>query len=152
MNNTLVVVPTYNERENLPPLAQRLLALPVPLDVLVEGDDPRDYRVIYLADQHVSRAATKALTAWVQAGGRLFASAGAGMFDEFNQPNAPMSDLLGIELQTLVTAKEPLRFEKQDLPFAAPLETIRWRKTQMPVFGACSRIKASDAKVEGCFS
>src|SRR5512140_2965339 len=27
MKRTLVVVPTYNERENLPPLVQRLLAL-----------------------------------------------------------------------------------------------------------------------------
>jgi dolichol-phosphate mannosyltransferase len=41
MNKTLVVVPTYNERENLPPLAQRLLALPVPVDLLVvDGNSP----------------------------------------------------------------------------------------------------------------
>ena len=35
MNKTLVVVPTYNERENLPRMAQRLLALPVTVDMLV---------------------------------------------------------------------------------------------------------------------
>src|SRR5262245_49875326 len=29
MNKTLVVVPTYNERENLPPLCQRLFNLPI---------------------------------------------------------------------------------------------------------------------------
>src|SRR5262249_4367603 len=40
MNETLVVVPTYNERENLPPLAQRLLALPV--DMLVVDDNSPD--------------------------------------------------------------------------------------------------------------
>lgn len=41
MNKTLVVVPTYNERENLPALAQRLLSLPVPVDLLiVDGDSP----------------------------------------------------------------------------------------------------------------
>ena len=41
MNKTIVVVPTYNERENLPPLAQRLLALPVPVDMLVvDGNSP----------------------------------------------------------------------------------------------------------------
>src|SRR2546428_12460410 len=33
-SNTLVIVPTYNERENLPPLAERVLALPVPVDLL----------------------------------------------------------------------------------------------------------------------
>jgi dolichol-phosphate mannosyltransferase len=42
MNQTLVVVPTYNERENLPPLMQRLLALPVAVDVLVVDDNSPD--------------------------------------------------------------------------------------------------------------
>jgi dolichol-phosphate mannosyltransferase len=42
MNRTLVVVPTYNERENLPPLTQRLLLLPVRVDLLVVDDNSPD--------------------------------------------------------------------------------------------------------------
>ena len=42
MNKTLVVVPTYNERENLAPLTQLLMALPVPVDVLVVDDNSPD--------------------------------------------------------------------------------------------------------------
>ncbi len=42
MNKTLVVVPTYNERENLPPLVQRILALPTPVDLLVVDDNSPD--------------------------------------------------------------------------------------------------------------
>jgi len=42
MNQTLVVVPTFNERENLSPLVARLLALPVPVDVLVVDDNSPD--------------------------------------------------------------------------------------------------------------
>ena len=42
MNRTLVVVPTYNERENLPPLAQRILALPTAVDLLVVDDNSPD--------------------------------------------------------------------------------------------------------------
>lgn len=42
MNKTLIVVPTYNERENLIPLTQRLLALPVNVDVLVVDDNSPD--------------------------------------------------------------------------------------------------------------
>src|SRR5512142_308655 len=42
MNKTLVVVPTYNERENLRPLTKRLLALPVPVDMLVVDDNSPD--------------------------------------------------------------------------------------------------------------
>jgi dolichol-phosphate mannosyltransferase len=42
MNNALVVVPTYNERENLSPLVQRLLHLSRPVDVLVVDDNSPD--------------------------------------------------------------------------------------------------------------
>jgi dolichol-phosphate mannosyltransferase len=42
MNKTLVVVPTYNERENLPPLAQRLSSLPAAVDLLVVDDSSPD--------------------------------------------------------------------------------------------------------------
>ncbi len=39
---TLVIVPTYNERDNLPPLANRLLALPASVDLLVVDDNSPD--------------------------------------------------------------------------------------------------------------
>lgn len=39
---TLVIVPTYNERENLPPLVERVLKLPVPVDLLVVDDNSPD--------------------------------------------------------------------------------------------------------------
>lgn len=38
----LVIVPTYNERDNLPPLIERLLKLPVPVEVLVVDDNSPD--------------------------------------------------------------------------------------------------------------
>jgi len=41
-SKTLVIVPTYNERDNLPPLSARLLALPVPVDLLVVDDNSPD--------------------------------------------------------------------------------------------------------------
>jgi dolichol-phosphate mannosyltransferase len=42
MSKTLVVVPTYNERENLPPLAQRLMGLSVKVEMLVVDDNSPD--------------------------------------------------------------------------------------------------------------
>lgn len=42
MNEALVIVPTYNERENLPRMAQRLLSLPVKVDLLVVDDNSPD--------------------------------------------------------------------------------------------------------------
>jgi dolichol-phosphate mannosyltransferase len=42
MNKTLVIVPTYNERENLPAMAERLAKLPVAVDMLVVDDNSPD--------------------------------------------------------------------------------------------------------------
>ena len=42
IGKTLVIVPTYNERDNLPPLANRLLALPASVDLLVVDDNSPD--------------------------------------------------------------------------------------------------------------
>jgi dolichol-phosphate mannosyltransferase len=42
INKTLIVMPTYNERENLPRMAQRLLGLSVAVDLLVVDDNSPD--------------------------------------------------------------------------------------------------------------
>ncbi|MBU6411415.1 MAG: polyprenol monophosphomannose synthase [Verrucomicrobia bacterium] len=42
MNDTLVIVPTYNERENLPRMTEKLLGLPVKADILVVDDNSPD--------------------------------------------------------------------------------------------------------------
>ncbi len=42
MNQTLIIVPTVNERENLPRMAERLLKLPVPVDLLVVDGNSTD--------------------------------------------------------------------------------------------------------------
>ncbi len=39
---TVVIVPTYNEKDNLPALAQRVMGLPVPVDMLVVDDHSPD--------------------------------------------------------------------------------------------------------------
>ncbi|MGD0253052.1 MAG: polyprenol monophosphomannose synthase [Verrucomicrobiota bacterium] len=42
MNQALIIVPTFNERENLPRMAEKLLSLPVAVDVLVVDDHSPD--------------------------------------------------------------------------------------------------------------
>ena len=42
MNQKLIIVPTYNERDNLPRIAARLLSLPAAVDVLVVDDNSPD--------------------------------------------------------------------------------------------------------------
>jgi dolichol-phosphate mannosyltransferase len=57
MSETLVIVPTYNERDNLPMMAERLLRLPVPVDLLVVDDNSPD-GTGKLADDLASRHPT----------------------------------------------------------------------------------------------
>lgn len=42
MNETLIIVPTYNERENLPRMAEKLLSLSVGVDILIVDDNSPD--------------------------------------------------------------------------------------------------------------
>ncbi len=130
----------------------------LPLDVLVEADALNgtldQYKVLYLADRHVSRAASARIAAWVERGGRLFASAGAGMFDEYDRPNTVLRSLLGVQLQELVAPPDAqVGLIKQDLPFVPPLETATWKGNHLPVFGTLARSTAGpETTVEGVFS
>jgi len=42
VNDTLIIVPTVNERENLPQMAEKLLSLPVKVDILVMDGNSSD--------------------------------------------------------------------------------------------------------------
>ncbi|PIQ21996.1 MAG: dolichyl-phosphate beta-D-mannosyltransferase [Cytophagales bacterium CG18_big_fil_WC_8_21_14_2_50_42_9] len=42
MNDSLVVIPTYNERENAPDIIRKVFSLPVPFDVLIIDDNSPD--------------------------------------------------------------------------------------------------------------
>ena len=55
-NKTLVIVPTYNERDNLPTLAERILSQPGEVELLVVDDNSPD-GTGKLADEYASNAA-----------------------------------------------------------------------------------------------
>jgi hypothetical protein len=121
--------------------------------MVVDGDDLKPYKVLYLADQNVSERGAKAIAEWVQQGGRLVATAGAGMFDELNRPNKILRGLLGVDQVELVKSTgEPIVFSKQDLPFAEELDEATLADgAKVPVFGVRSRLKATDAAVAAKF-
>jgi len=121
----------------------------LPVDVVSETDAKdgslNDFKVLYLTDAHVSRAASEKIAGWVERGGRLFATAGAGMFDEYNRPNDVLRALLGVELlETVAPPEARIGYEKQDLPFAPAVEQVTWLQDnamhKAPVFGAITRI------------
>ncbi len=130
----------------------------LPVDVLVEQDALDGtlgrYKALYLADRHVSQAASARIAARVQGGGRLFATAGAGMFDEYDRPNRVMRELLGVDMTSLTAPDDAqVAFIKQDLPWVRPLGSVTWHQQKLPVFGAITLVKPSaDAAVEGLFA
>ncbi len=133
----------------------------IPLDVVIDEDaldgTLDQYRVLYLCDPHVSRDASQAIAKWVAAGGRVLLTAGAGMFDERNQPNAILAELLGIE-QTELLEPENQRvvYEKQDLPFIEPMDHAAWQAEgasyQLPVLGARAHVRTTSAEIVGRFA
>ncbi len=120
-----------------------------PLDFVIEGDNLKNYHVLFLADAHVSRRASEAIAEWVKAGGTLFATAGAGMFDELNRPNTLLRSILGVIPIGLDTpASSFVGMVKQELPFALPVDEIVGKPGSTPVYGVRSRIKLAGAKIQ----
>jgi hypothetical protein len=126
----------WNDNDGAFAAAKRTLYIAIlnrqlPLDFIVEPDaldgTLNQYKLLYLADRHVSQAASKKIAEWVRNGGRLFATAGAGMFDEYNRSNTVLRELMGLEKVEIVTPPgiEIVR-GKEDLPFAKPVEKVTW--------------------------
>lgn len=141
--------------------AKRLLYLgirnrQVPLDFLIEPDaidgTLSKYKLLFLTDRHVSRAASAKIAEWVEAGGHLVATAGAGMRDELDRPNEALQAVLGIkESELLAPEDKQFFYEKQDLPFAEPLETIAALKNEA-VIAAKSKVSLAGATARTAFN
>ena len=120
------------------------------VDMVVEDDIGATldtYKLIFLADTHVSAAAAVALAAWVKAGGILVATAGAGMQNEFNATNTAMQALLGVVSVAMVEPVEStIQFIKQDLRFSPPLGAVTWNGT---AHGGDSYVNTAAALING---
>src|SRR5205807_8319606 len=102
-------------------------------------------------------AASKAIADWVNKGGRLFATAWAGTFDEFNRPNAVLRDLLGIApVGTIKIEGTMVGREKEDLPFEKPIDTVIRKESDkerpLPVVGLRSQVAANGTEVVAKFA
>lgn len=133
----------------------------LPLDVVTARDglamDLKNYRVLYLTGRHISKSAARTVIEWVRNGGRLVATAEAGLWNEFDQPNTAMMELFGIQSVTVdAPQSQQVRLIKQDLPFVEPLERVEvedeTQRIEFPVFGAITRLTTTAEEVAGRFS
>jgi len=102
------------------------------LDVIIEDDvvdgHVGDYAAVYLCQRHITESAGRALARWVRDGGRLFATAGAGLANETNGTHATMAALFGVTDVAIYRAQDEMPAEiqyiKQDLQFAKLIDTV----------------------------
>ncbi len=134
------------------------------MDVVDEEDALKgtlsSYKLLYLADKNVSQKASKAIADWVAAGGRVFATAGAGMYDEYNRPNTTLQALFGVKQTNIADkGKLPILLEKQDLPFSDAVDKVSLTlpggaaPVTIDAYGVISTVSAvGTAKVIGTFA
>ncbi len=111
-------------------------------DILADEDIKREfldkYKLLFIVDSHLPRAAITALSEWVKRGGTLYLGAGALQYDEFNRP-LDLDNVLGIKRgkYQFVTAPGRPPFE---LLKVKPLSNVNFSGGQIQVI--CGRENA----------
>lgn len=116
----------------------------VPVDILGEEDliDGRlaGYRVYFHVGDHLSRKAAAALCEWVREEGTVIASAGGGLWDEYNEVNEEMLALFAIQSAPLERADVCLR-PKLELLHRQPLDVADFGDARVEYNGFKQRIE-----------
>jgi hypothetical protein len=110
----------------------------IPVDVMgedeVAGGFLNGYKVCYLSDPNITRAAAIKLRDWVQAGGTLIMTAGAGEFDEYNRPLDVLNQLLSYQ-RTPVKTFQNYNSSGYYLTTLLPKDTVTAGNTTIDVLG-----------------
>jgi hypothetical protein len=99
----------------------------IPVNMITEDDlasgSVEQYRVIYFAGPWLSSSAAMGLARWIEAGGTLVASAGAGTLDEFSSPTGILSSAQGIDRRSLNISETFLR-PRIEVPRLRPIGRV----------------------------
>lgn len=120
---------------------------------LITEDDIKDgilkgYDVVYFAGEWIDHNAAKTLDAWVRQGGVLYATAGIGHLNEFNEPEAGLRKILGLKGSTLSKNLYVIR-TFLELPHAPSIGTITMGGQKIPAIGMKQVLSPDTAKVLG---
>ncbi len=128
-------------------------------DDITEGVNGKDilnnYDVIYFAGEWIDDHAAKKIDAWVKNGGVLYAAAGVGHLNQFNQEESALVNILGVKSAGVTKNAYHLR-PLLELPLAPAIDTITLDSGEkIPAIGMKQVLKvdsASGAKVVGKWS
>jgi hypothetical protein len=134
----------------------------LPVDVIVEEDltaeGLKPYGTVFVQGLNMTRAGMGALADWVKAGGVLAAAAGTGMYDEFNEPSAAMTELAGVRQRLVAFSEGDLA--PKEIPAVKPIDTLTLKESALtpavalPVVGPKVVLEsaAADAEVVGTYA
>ena len=108
----------------------------------VEVGRLKDYRVLYVTDNCITRKASAAIDRWVKDGGVLYMSAGAATRDEYFEPHLPpfAQTVWPDNAEHKFVSERHLYHERRDLPAIKPLTQVTCRTEQgqfkLPAIGS----------------
>src|SRR5262249_12823387 len=108
------------------------------VDLITEDDIAdgvlKNYEVVYFAGEWIDNRAVQQLDAWVRAGGILYAAAGIGHRNQFDEPEPAMRKLLGLKDSKLGKNAVIIR-TLLELPLLPAIDTITLDGKKIPAVG-----------------
>lgn len=126
--------------------SQRLVDLITEEDVL-EGR-LKEYAVLYVAGEWIDHRVPSVLKPWIKKGGMLYACAGLGHKNEFNEPDDGMADILGLKSSTLTQNVYCVR-PFLELPLVKPIDEIVMGENRIPAIAMRQELVPDSATVLG---
>jgi len=111
----------------------------------------KDYEVVHFAGEWIDHRTVPVLEKWVRGGGTLYACAGLGHLNEFNENYDGMLKLLGLKGQSLRKNVYILR-PYLELPLAEPIDAITLDGGKVAAMAMRQQLVPADAKVIGTWS
>ena len=120
-------------------------------DDIIELSVLRKYDVVYFAGEWVNNGILKKLDRWVKKGGILYAAAGLGHLNQFNQPESGMLELLG--LKSVKTEKNTVVVRTLlELPLMPPIDALSFDGHTIPAVGMRQSLEPGRAEVLGSWT
>jgi len=146
---------TQAEQVTIGRLDQQLLYLALKhdqlaVDLLTEEDvlegRLKGYDVLYCAGQWIDHRVPPVLEGWVKDGGILYASAGLGHKNEFDEDDAGLAGVLGVKIGAMKRNALTLR-PFMELPLVEPIDTITMGEKKIPAIALRQDLTPDSAKV-----
>ena len=111
----------------------------------------KQYDVVYMAGEWIDHRVPARLDAWIKEGGVLYASAGLGVRNEFNEPESAMLNVLGLKSVETVKNLAVIR-PLIELPVAPVIDTITMDGGTVSAVGMKQTLTTAEAKVIGTWA